>query len=178
MRDSVELFIWFIFVVVFLAFIVNIGDMYNSAGYVASVNARANTAISRQIEKTERARIRSETFTNFVEIASIVVVSIVVIGGLLFGGYKFLNNQAERNFQLAQQLMLMDTRRNEYRLPNAPPTIINNNFYFDNPTVVTPDIFNKLLTSNKFNVDKTEEGYYTVVNVETNEMKLLEVKDG
>lgn len=154
--------------------------VFNDSGAYASVaNARASIQMQRQIELTERARIRSETINNFTELASIVIVSLIVLVGGGFGVWKFLDKQSERNYN--REIRLIEMLTNNKLLPeNSTPSVTNNvtNNYFNiNPTPVDYDVFQRLLESRKFQITTTEEGYYKVLNPATQEVKLLDVKE-
>lgn len=152
----------------------------NDGGYAAAVNARASVQMQRQMELTERARIRSETINNFTELSSIVIVSLFVLVGGGFGVWKFLDKQSERNYNREMQLLNILTGLNNNLLTGTQPhqqINISNTYLNGAPTPTNSNTLNKLLSSNKFDVNETEEGYYRVVNRETNEVKLLEVHE-
>lgn len=163
----------------FFIIAIPVAIFHDSGAYASAVNARAAIQMQRQIELTERARIRSESFQSFLELSSIVVVSVLVIGGLGVGTFRFLNKQADRNYERDMQFLAMVKNQNLLPISPRPPDTnyhVTNNYFNINPTPVDPEIFKKLLDSKKFEINKTEEGYFRVVNPATQEVKLLNVK--
>lgn len=178
-------FIYSAFVVVFIVVaIALVVEIYNSDGYQTQVTSYYQSKNIAQRERTERIAIRSEAWTERFNLFLTFGAGALGLLGISFIAYKLTNSYTRRQHEYNLKLLELNygLLANQQQIVQKQAPTVTNNYYnqinVNNPTPVTTDLFNRFLLSDKYSINEAEvDGTYFLVDNQTNQRKLIEVKD-
>lgn len=160
---------------VFLLLIVFV-KMYDSPVLMASIETRGIERIARQVELTNRREITANAWTERLNIFLVFVGGIAGLGSVGFILFKMLGGHAQRQHEFAMKQL--ELNYSMIAMQNNKPANNTYNIHIENPKQVPQDVFERFLLSSRYIVDDSEiEGTYWIVDKETDQRKLIEVKE-